>query len=131
MRAPLTLDVAVPDVPVAVNFYTRALAPESVLDMPSGAVELWLVPGGGLVLRIVDERTHAPSRRDRDLYVKGTTPRLELVVEDVEDRVAKMTDAGATLRERRGRDALVIDPFGHAWVIAAPADEGPDPGAWC
>lgn len=147
MREPHRLDLAVPDVPAAVRFYERALAPESVLETPSGAVELWLVAGGGLVLRVVDEATFAPSRADRDMYTKGKTPRLEIVVDDVDERVDRMLAAGATLRcrlvpgddgvlrsRREGegptRYAHVIDPFGHLWAIAAAEEEEEDPETW-
>ncbi|MFT3775754.1 MAG: VOC family protein [Minicystis sp.] len=136
MKTPLYLDVAVSDVSAAVRFYEEALAPESTLETPSGAVELWLVAGGGLALRVIAEAAHVPSRADRDMYVKGKTPRLELVVDDVDARVDRLAVAGAivkarlvagedgALRARREgegptRYAQVLDPFGHLWAIAA------------
>lgn len=141
MRSPLYLDVAVPDVAAAVRFYERAFSPETVLDGPNGSVEIWLVAEGALALRVVDERAHVPDLRTLMGYEKGRTPRLELVAEDVEARVAKLERAGATVRARlvRGADgalrertegdgpalaAYVLDPFGHLWAIAGPDDEG-------
>ncbi len=127
-RGARTLDLAVSDVAAAVRFYERAFAPESVLETPSGAVELWLVADGGLALRVVDERAHAPTMRDRDLYRKGETPRLEVLADDVAARVALFREAGATVRSQEADRAEVVDPFGHLWVIAAPEpEEGPEP----
>lgn len=132
----LDLDVAVSDVDAAVRFYERAFEPESVLETGSGTVEVWLRGEDGPVLRVVDERTNAPTMADRDLYRKGRTPRLELVVDDVDEWVDRMAAAGATVRVRLvpgeggvlrkkaegdgpTRYAMVLDPFGHLWAIAA------------
>lgn len=122
MRSVLRFDVEVSDVDAAVRFYRASFAPESVLETGSGAVELWLSAEGGPVLRVVDERTNVPTRRDRDLYARGRTPRMELVVDDVDAWVDRMAAAGAMVRrEREGpaRRVMVRDPFGHVWAIAA------------
>ena len=140
MRTPLYLDVAVPDVAAAVRFYRRAFSPDTVLDGPSRSVEIWLVAEGALVLRVVDEASHAPEMRERMSYEKGKTPRLEIVAEDVDARVDRLALLGATVRARltRGEDgrlrariegdgptrsAHVVDPFGHLWAIASADDE--------
>lgn len=144
MRSPVYLDVAVPDVRKACRFYQRALSPETVLDGPSGSVDLWLVAEGAHVLRVVDEAAHAPTQRERDAYRKGSTVRLEIMAEDVDDRVEKLVRAGATVRARlvRGEDgaprerrdegdgptalAHVVDPFGHLWaVVSSDIDDEP------
>jgi len=78
---------------------------------------------------VVDEATYAPTMRERDSYEKGKTPRVEIVVDDVDVRVAKFVKAGATVQsQKEGGRALVVDPFGHVWAIApADEDEGPEP----
>jgi uncharacterized glyoxalase superfamily protein PhnB len=133
---PFVIDVAVSDVEAAVRFYRVSFEPESVLETGSGAVELWMHAEEGPVLRVIDERESTPSMRDRDMYDKGRTPRMELVVDDVDEWVDRMAAAGATVRRRLvpGKDrvlrkraegdgptryAAVLDPFGHLWAIAS------------
>lgn len=138
MRSPLTLELAVSDVAAAKRFYQRAFSPDTVLDGPNGAVDIWLVAEGALVLRVVARPDGSPGDApspDR-AYVKGRTPRLEIVADDdVDARVAKLVKLGATVARRlaRGDDgalhdcaegqpaqvAHVLDPFGHLWAIVS------------
>lgn len=143
MTSPLYIDLHVPDVAAAARFYEQALEPEVVRADASGAVEMKLLAESHVVLRVIDEAQHPPSSADRRFYTKGKTPRLEIVTNDVDARVARLLSAGATartllvpgedgvLRSRREGDgptryAQIKDPFGHLWAIAAADDEGPE-----
>jgi hypothetical protein len=142
MRSPRLIELPVADVAAAARFYAAALPVESVLETPSGSIEVWLV-GGALALHVVDERAHAPSREGRDQIERGRTPRLEIFDDDVEARALRLTALGARVTARYAPDggggareladgdgpahaAKLVDPWGHAWLVVRPDDEEED-----
>jgi hypothetical protein len=139
MRRPRLIELPVADVAAAARFYAAALPIESVQETAQGSVEVWLV-GGALALHVVDERDHAPSRADRDQIERGRTPRMEIFADDVDARAARLVRLGARVAARYAPDgaggareigeaegpahaALVVDPWGHAWLVTRPDDE--------
>jgi uncharacterized glyoxalase superfamily protein PhnB len=61
---------------------------------------------------------------------------LHLTVPDVDAAVSRCADAGATVERQPedapyGRTGVVVDPYGHRWMLqtpASPASPGPQPG---
>lgn len=125
------LDVAVSDVPAAIRFYREAF---EAIPGPAGSDELRMNDDGdALVLHVVDEATHTPSEADRFDYRKGKTPRLEIMVDDVDEWLSRAVRAGATVRCRLPADrsrpaddpgasdyAQFLDPFDHMWALGLP-----------
>jgi PhnB protein len=120
----IRLDVPVPNVAAAIAFYARAFDVVPSSPDTSGARELGV---GGVVLRVCDETTHVPGGSDPRFYQKGSTPRLEVRVEDVDAAVACAVNAGAKevvrLPSADGSPgpgyAQVLDPFGHLWSLTS------------
>jgi PhnB protein len=121
--------LAVPDGARAVEFYKSAF----------GAVERWRIEAGAAVIAglSVDgaEFFLAPASPPHGTYspesVGGTTVRIELFVEDPEAVVKQAIAAGAEERDPvtehshrtseggtfRMLQGMVVDPFGHYWLI--------------
>jgi uncharacterized glyoxalase superfamily protein PhnB len=119
----IMLDVPVPDVAAAVDFYRRAFGATPGASDGSGAVRLDL---SKVSLRVVHEAGHVPDAADAKHYEKGRTPRLELRTDDVQQLLDEAIAAGAMLRSRNPRAesgkppryAHILDPFGHLWALA-------------
>src|SRR5262245_46413953 len=108
MQNKLELLLRVPEVATAVAWYRRVFA-------GNPAAETWIDVGE--VIRLVVIHQSAPD--DGRIYDRGRTPRLELVVDDVEGWINRMLGGGATLLFCQQSYAHVIDPFGHLWALRA------------
>jgi predicted enzyme related to lactoylglutathione lyase len=127
----LTPYIMVDDARRALDWYVQALGarrrgePIVMEDGRVGHAELAL---GDSVLMLADEhpelRLHSPKGRG------GVTQSLRLEVPDVDGTVRRAVEAGADLERPvadhpYGRNGVIIDPFGHRWMISttAPATE--------
>lgn len=130
----LTPYLCVADGHAAISWYTRVLGAEvtfDVIEMDDGRVghvELTVDLGAGPASWMMSDELEAagvagpaPDRgNDVSLHLEvGDATRLDTVT-------AAMADAGATLQRGpedsppAGRVAVLRDPFGHRWFLAAP-----------
>ena len=112
--------LAVPDAPLAVEWYKRAL----------GATELWSL---GSVVGLEIEGTPffigEPARNgwESPKKIGITTVRVELFCDNPDEVIARAVEAGANgsfdeIRDHRApwgihRQGGFIDPFGHIWLV--------------
>ncbi|HEX6468982.1 MAG TPA: VOC family protein [Streptosporangiaceae bacterium] len=123
----LTPYIMVDDARRALDWYVQALGaarrgePIVMEDGRVGHAELAL---GDSVLMLADEfpenRLYSPKGRG------GVTQSLRLEVPDVDGTVRRAVEAGADLERPvadspYGRNGVIIDPFGHRWMISATA----------
>jgi uncharacterized glyoxalase superfamily protein PhnB len=112
--------LAVPDAPVAVEWYKRAL----------GATELWSLGSvGGLEVAGAPFFVAEPANNGWDSPgdIGTTTVRVEVFVEDPDAFVARAVEAGADgsidpVRDHEApwgthRQGGFFDPFGHLWLV--------------
>ena len=121
--------VAVNGAERAIEFYTKAFGARetSRLSAPDGKIghaELML---GDALLMLADE--HPDFGALSPHTVGGSPVRLHLTVDDTDAVVDRAVAAGATvLRPVKDefygeRTGMILDPFGHAWFIAAHIDD--------
>lgn len=119
--------LSVHDAAAALDFYVDAFGarrrgePYVMPDGRIGHAELLL--GDSAVLMLADESV--PSGHLSPLSVGGSPVMLYLVAADVDAVVARATNLGATVTRpaadyEHGRNAVLVDPYGHRWMIAAP-----------
>jgi predicted enzyme related to lactoylglutathione lyase len=123
----LTPYITVDDARGALDWYVRALGarrrgePIVMDDDRVGHAELAF---GDSVLMFADEfpeiRLRGPKARG------GVSHSLRLEVADVDGTVQRAVELGAELERPvadhpYGRNGVIIDPFGHRWMVAAPA----------
>jgi uncharacterized glyoxalase superfamily protein PhnB len=112
--------LAVPDTPVAVTWYKRAL----------GATELWNLGGvAGLEIAGAPFFLGEPESNGWESPTKLgiTSARIEVFCEDPDSFVARAVDAGAdgsrdAVRDHKApwgthRQGGFVDPFGHIWLV--------------
>ncbi|MQA11666.1 MAG: VOC family protein [Pseudonocardiaceae bacterium] len=124
-----TPQIVVSDADSAIRFYREAFGADELVRnrAPDGRVmhcELLMFGGRILVIDDFDEDpTSSPSR------LGGSTVRLHLYVSDVDDVYRRTVKAGAVPIAEPfdafwgDRYAIVCDPFGHYWSIAAVREE--------
>ena len=116
----ITVMLAVPDAPAAVEWYTRAL----------GAALLWSVGSvagleiGGAPFFVGEP---AKNRWDTPSHAGTTTTRVEVFCDDPDGFVARAVAAGADgsfdpVRDHQApwgahRQGGFLDPFGHLWLV--------------
>jgi PhnB protein len=121
----LSFMLAVPDTPVAVEWYKKAL----------GAHVLWSLGSvAGLEMDGAPFFLHEPVRNrfESPAALGVTTARVELLVSDPDQVLAQAIDAGATgsgiedytTPWGKHRQGGFTDPFGHHWLVGdkAPLD---------
>ncbi len=119
----IMVDVLVPDVAAAVEFYRHAFGAEP--GAPDGS-DTACLDLGEVTLRVVQEAGPVPHASDAGFYKKGRSVRLELRSDDVQQLLDRAVAAGAALRGRTPRAesgepptyAHILDPFGHLWALA-------------
>jgi uncharacterized glyoxalase superfamily protein PhnB len=129
---PLVPYLAVRDARAALAWYTDALGarvvgdPYVMDDDRIGHAELQI---GDASLYLSDEYPEmgiaAPEPR-------RTSVTLHLSVPDVDASVARAADAGAEVERQPtdapyGRTGVVVDPYGHRWMLQTPSDAGEQP----
>ena len=124
---PLTPYLAVADAPAAIEFYRLVFAAtvtDGPIVMPDGRIghaELTL-PGGA---RVMLSEEHPEIGVTAPRPGAGAAVTLHLVVSDVDEVVARCFDGGAQVDRAPadnpyGRAGVIIDPFGHRWMLMAP-----------
>jgi uncharacterized glyoxalase superfamily protein PhnB len=110
------LELVVRDVADARRFYAAAF--DTGVDTQQGEARIVL---GSAILVLRSETASSSS----PLYERGKTPRLELVVDDVDLWADRMISAGGEIKLRLpnaaggARYAQVVDRFGHVWAFAS------------
>jgi len=125
------VNLDVPDLAAAEDFYIRAFGLRIGRRLGPGAVELL---GGPAPLYLLHNDAGSAATEDGDVrdYERHWTPlHLDWVVDDIDAALARAVAAGATLeqsvRERRwGRIAVLADPFGHGFCLIQFSAEGYD-----
>ena len=125
----ITSMIVVRDLPAALAFYERALGAErtEMMPGPDGAPmhgEMRL--GDSIVMLAPENEQHGNLSPQA---AGGANGALMVYVEDVDAAVARATEAGAAVVMPPAdmfwgdRYAIVRDPFGHRWSIAAPIED--------
>lgn len=129
--ASFIVNLDVPDLAAAEDFYIRAFGLRISRRLGPGAVELL---GGPAPLYLLQNEAGSAATEDGDVrdYERHWTPlHLDWVVDDIEAALVRAVAAGATLEqsvcERRwGRIAVLADPFGHGFCLIQFSAEGYD-----
>lgn len=118
--------LTVRDAAKAIEFYQRAFGAREVappVRSPTGQIVAQLAIDGQHFF-VVDENPAAYNLSPETL--KGTSVRLNLVVDDPDAVAARAVAAGATVvfpiadQPYGMRQGRVADPFGHHWLIGRP-----------
>ena len=128
MRVLVNIDV--PDLERALAFYTQAFGLRLQRRVGAGGAELagWPVP----IFLLQKEAGSIGAGDQRRTYERHWTPvHLDIVVDDVEEAVARAVQAGAVVEQGVhtaiwGRIALVADPFGHGLCLIQFLNRGYD-----
>ena len=115
------INIDVPDAEIGVRFYVAAFGLEIGRRFGSDFVELlgWEAP----VYLLTKKAGTVGAGGDLRRYERHWTPfHLDIVVDDVDDAVARAVAAGATLEAPAsdtpyGRIAMLGDPFGHGFCL--------------
>ena len=136
MTAQLTAYLAVRDARAAIDFYCEALGARLVgepIVMDDDRIGHAELDGAGARLFVADTCPEigvvAPDPEAHSVS-------LVLTVPDVDAVVARVADLGGTVErqpkdEPYGRTGVVVDPYGHRWMLQHPTPEpatGPRPG---
>jgi PhnB protein len=114
----ITLMLAVPDTPAAVDWYKRALGATELWN--HGAVAGLEIEGAPLFLaQPANNGWNSPTE------ISTTTVRVEVFVDDPDSFVKRATEAGANAgpmddHQRpwgKHRQGGFTDPFGHIWLV--------------
>jgi predicted enzyme related to lactoylglutathione lyase len=124
------LNIDVPDVAAATEFYTAAFGLTVGRRFGTAFVELngWPAP----VYLLTKAAGTVGAGDDRRRYGRHWTPlHVDVVVDDVDAAVARALAAGAILEAPArdapyGRIAMLADPFGHGFCLLAFSAEGYD-----
>jgi PhnB protein len=117
-RTVISLMLAVPDTPAAVEWYKEALGAELLWSL--GSVAGLQVDGAPFFL-------HEPVKSgfESPQAIRATTVRVEVFVDDPDKVIARAIEAGATggdIRDHevswgKHRQGGFTDPFGHIWLV--------------
>lgn len=124
------LNIDVPDVELAANFYTAAFGLTVGRRFGTDFVELlgWPAP----VYLLTKQAGTPGAGNDRRRYDRHWTPlHIDVVVDDVDAAVARGLRAGAVLEAPArdapyGRIARLADPFGHGFCLLQFSERGYD-----
>ena len=120
----LTPSLAVENAAEAIEFYKRALGAKERVRMstPMGTIGHAELEIGDSVLMLADPMPQSTVKPPKDLG--GTSVGIFLYVEDVDEVVRQVVDAGGSVTMPvedqfwGDRFGVVADPFGHQWQIA-------------
>jgi uncharacterized glyoxalase superfamily protein PhnB len=130
MSSVVSVMLAVPNTPAAVDWYAQAL----------GARLLWSLGSvAGLEIGTAPFFLHEPvqGRFASPHEIGTTTARIELFVDDPDDVVRRAVAAGATGGQVQDysvpwgthRQGGFVDPFGHVWLVGDKSPLSPFPDA--
>jgi len=120
---PLIPALAVHDAKLAIAFYQQAFAATELyrlIDPESGKIGHAELSINGSMIMLADEYS---GFNKSPQTLRGTTVKLTLMVDDVDDCVARASAAGATVvmppsdQFYGHRSATIRDPFGHEWML--------------
>ncbi len=122
--------LAVGDARAAIEWYTQALNAREMGDrynMPDGRVGHAAMRVHGASFYLADAYPEYGLEAPNPDHLRNFS--LVLTVPDTDETVARAVDAGATLEGEPsdnpyGRIGVVIDPFGHRWMIEGPVLAG-------
>lgn len=125
------VNIDVPDLAAAEDFYIRAFGLRIGRRLGPGAVELL---GGPTALYLLHNEAGSAATEDGDVrhFERHWTPlHLDWVVDDITAALARAVAAGATLEQavrkcRWGHIAVLADPFGHGFCLIQFSGEGYD-----
>jgi predicted enzyme related to lactoylglutathione lyase len=132
-RMTLTPYLAVADARRALDWYADAfgarLRGEPIL-MPDGRVGHAELEFGGALVMLADEFPDIGHTAPRP--GAGSPVTIHLETADIDVLVERAVDGGADLARAPedspyGRNATLVDPFGHRWILSAPARTDPNP----
>jgi PhnB protein len=119
----------VADATAAIDFYIAAFGAVEAMRLmqPDGRVGHAQLRIGSAGIMLADEFPEFDNLGP--LALGGTSVSLHLVVPDVDATVAAAVAAGATLEGEvtdqfyGNRSGLIVDPFGHRWMVQTPIEE--------
>jgi PhnB protein len=125
----LTPSIAVDNAAKAIEFYKRAFGAKERLrmDTPMGTVGHAELEIGDSVLMLSDPVPQSTVKPPKD--IGGTTVGIFMYVEDVDEVVQQVIDAGGSVTMPvedqfwGDRFGVVADPFGHQWQIATHVED--------
>ena len=123
----LTPYLPVDDAAEAIEFYQRAFGAKerSRMPAPDGKIAHAELEIGNSVVMVSDPFPQATAKPPKELG--GTSASIFMYVENVDEVFRQAIDVGATPTMEPedmfwgDRFAVVVDPFGHRWMISAPA----------
>lgn len=131
-------NIAVRDVDLAVQFYQKAFGSEVMLrhPKPDGSIShARLRIGNSLLILSSDDRLDSVTRTGSPSTLENTSVSLELFVDDFDGALERALLAGAEMSKAPETEAcigdrvcLLVDPFGHRWMLSTFID---DSGALC
>lgn len=125
----LTPYLSVHDAAAAIDWYRDALGAIETTRFvgDDGRVGHAEVVVGGARMMLADEDPEAGVRGPR--HLGGTSVSLHLEVVDVDHTYERAVEAGATAQRppadqgHGNRNATILDPFGHRWMLSQPLDQ--------
>lgn len=121
--------IAVHDAAAALDWYRDvlgAIETTRFVDPSDGRIGHAEVTIGGARMMLSDEYPEIGVRSPR--HHEGSSTALHLEVVDVDHTFARATDAGAVAQRppadqgHGNRNATILDPFGHRWMLSQPID---------
>ncbi len=128
----LLLNIDVPDIQQARDFYTRGLGLQVGRQLGADFLELLGAPVPIYLIRAARGTPPFPkAERGRDYDRHWSPVHLDFVVSDIGRAIAQALEAGATLeqptrQEPYGLLALLSDPFGHGFCFLQFQGDGYD-----
>ncbi|MEA2686758.1 MAG: hypothetical protein QOE93_1953 [Actinomycetota bacterium] len=126
-RMALTPYLAVADARAALDWYADVFGARlrgQPIEMPDGRIGHAELDFGGSLVMLADE--FPDIGHTAPLPGAGASVTLHLETAEIDSLVARAADEGATLARPPedspyGRNAVVVDPFGHRWLLSTPA----------
>ena len=130
-RAELIPYLCAKDAAAAMDFYKQAFGAKERerLPTPDGKIAHAEIEIGDSVLMLADPMSQSPFKSPKQ--IGGISGGLYVYVEDVDEVVQQVVDAGGTIGMPvetmfwGDRFGSVTDPFGHIWQIATRVEEVP------
>ena len=121
--------LAVPDARAALQWYVDAFGAEVVgepIVMDDGRIGHAELALAGGILYLADEY---PELGLKAPAAQGVSVSMMLAVPDTDDALARVRGRGATVVQDAGeghgsRNAAIVDPFGHRWMLQTASHEG-------
>jgi PhnB protein len=115
----------------ALDFYADVFGATERMRFPGpdGGIAHAEIEIGDAVVIVEDEDPRRGTTSPPAGGLAGTPVFQFIYVEDVDATVARAVDRGATMRRAPedqfygDRDGFIIDPFGHAWVVASHVED--------